>query len=263
MSFMSIHSFFQLPPYVLFVIIFSLIVLSNWLGYRYKKQRLEKHPGQVSESIGSIEGSILGVLGLLLGFTFSVAISKFEARRQLTVEEANNIGTAILRCDMYPDSIRSPLRANFKEYVESRIRYYEVGNDEHKIEEEIRKGEEISGRIWQKVAHYSKDPQYFVTSQQMVPILNEMIDIVTTRDAMRVSRVPTLTLWTLLLLLLMAAFLLGSDYKGHKRSTSLLIGYALVMTLTMNLINELNHPRQGLINLDAVEKKMEALRKLV
>jgi hypothetical protein len=55
----------------------------------------------------------------------------------------------------------------------------------------------------------------------MIPIVNEMIDLITTRDGMRISKVPPLILWTLLTFVLIAAFLLGSDYKGHKRNTSL------------------------------------------
>ena len=258
------HSFFfELPTYILFITIFSLVILANWLGYRYKKRQLKKYPGQIQEGMGSIEGSILGVMSLLLGFTFSLAVSKFEARRNLIVEEANFIGTAILRCDLYPDSLRTQLRKDFKEYVEARIAYYHVGKDEEKSDHEIEKAEEISSRIWKIVTVNANDVEYRIRSEKMISVLNEMIDVVTTRDAMRISRVPLLVLWTLLTLVLTAAFLLGSDYKGHKRNIVLLLGYALVMTLTMNLITELNHPREGLINLDGVEKKIENLRKLV
>ncbi len=258
------NSFFlTLPTPILFVVVFSLIILFNWLGYRYKKKQIQKHPGQVQESMGSIEGSILGVMSLLMGFTFSLAVTKFEARRHLIVEEANYIGTAILRCDLYPDSMRNPLRADFKEYVETRIAYYTAGLDEDKIYDEIKKAEEISGRIWKRVALHSQNLGYSIRSQQMIPVLNDMIDIVTERDAMRISKVPPFILATLLVLVLVAAFLLGSDYKGYKRNITLLIGYAVVMTLTLNLINELNHPRQGFINVNAVEQKIANLRELV
>lgn len=255
--------FFQLPTYLLFILIFSFILLANWLGYRFKRRQLEKYPGQVMEGMGSIEGSILGVMSLLLGFTFSLAVSKFEARRHVIVDEANTIGTAILRCDMYPDSIRIPLRKEFKDYIETRIAYYDAGNDEAIMGREIDKSEEISGRIWKKVTFHSMDPEFRIRSQQMIPTLNDMIDIVTTRDSLRISRVPELVLWTLVTLILTAAFLLGSDYKGKKRNIVLLLGYALAMTLTLNLITELNHPREGFINLDGVEQKINNLRKLV
>ena len=147
---MNASFFFQMPTLILASTIFFLIILCNWLGYRYKKWQVQKHPGEVPESMGSIEGSILGVMSLLLGFTFSVAVSKFETRRHLIVEEANEIGTAILRCDMYPDSIRNPLRADFKEYVETRIGYFNAGNDEDKISGEIKNAELISARIWKE-----------------------------------------------------------------------------------------------------------------
>lgn len=254
---------YLLPVYLVSVAIFVLILLFYWLGYKFKNWLIEKHPGKVPESIGAVEGSLLGILGLLLGFTFSLAMSKYETRRQLTVDEANKIGTAILRCDMYPDSIRNSFRADFKEYVETRIRYYAVGNDEKKIKNELIKAKEISGRIWKTAAIQSQDRENIVRSAQMIPGLNAMIDIVTTRDATRISAVPSLILWVLLTLVMMAAFVLGSDYTGKERNKVLILSYAIAMSLTMNLINELNRPRSGLINLDDVEKKMIELRELV
>jgi hypothetical protein len=236
-----------------------MIILANWSGFLYKKRELERYPGQIREGMGSMEGSILGLMSLLLGFTFSVAVSKFETRKNLIVEEVNIINTAILRCDMYPDSLRTPLRSDFEEYVKTRIAYYQAGNNEGISDREIQRAEEISAKIWQSITYHSNDLEFRIRSQQMIPVLNEMIDIVTTRDAMRISRIPPLIVWTLLILVLTAAFLLGSDYKGHKRNRMVLIGYAFVMTITLNLINELNHPREGLINLDGVEKKMDNL----
>lgn len=256
------NAFFQLPTYVLFVIIFFLILLFNHTGFRYKRNLIEKYPERVNENIGSMQGSMLGLMSLLLGFTFSVAMSKFETRRHLLVEEANTIGTAILRTDLYPDSLRLPLRAQFKDYLETRIAYYHAGNNEHKIEEILENSEKISTGIWKTVANHARDSIYRLRSQQMIPIVNAMIDIIASRDASRINKVPALVLWTLLILVLTAAFLLGSDYKGHKRNLMLLFGYALVMTLTLNLITELNHPREGFINLDGAEKKVEDLRKL-
>ena len=255
--------FFQMPSYFLVLMVFFLIILFNWLGFRYKKKLLHKYPGEISESLGAVEGSILGVLALLLGFTFSLALGKFETRREITVEEANDIGTAILRCDMYPDSVRNPLRADFKEYVEARLDYYKAGVDEKKISQSLVKATGISDRIWKRAALHSQETDKTVRSMQMIPALNNMIDIVTTRDASRISKVPPLILWILLVLVLTSAFILGSDYNGKRRNKILILGYAIVMTLTLNLINELNRPRRGLINLNAVEQKMIDLRELV
>src|SRR4051794_8552011 len=112
--------FFGFPTYILFVIIFFTIALFNWLGYRYKKSRIAKDSLLLQQNFGTIEGSMLGLMSLLMGFTFSVALSKLEEGRHLVVEEATTICTAILRCDMYPDSIRSHLRSDFSQYLETR-----------------------------------------------------------------------------------------------------------------------------------------------
>ena len=255
--------FDQIPIHFLTLIIFLLILLFNWFGFKFKKWHLEKYPGRVPEDLGAVEGSMLGVMALLLGFTFSIAISKFESRRQVTVEEANEIGTAILRSDMYPDSVRNPLRADFKEYIETRIAYYDVGSDEEKIKQELEKAAGISGRIWKRVALQAQNPSNVAITTQMIPAVNDMIDIVTTRDASRISRVPRLVLWVLLGLVLISAFVLGSDYNGKKRNRILIVSYALAMTITLNLIAELDRPREGLINLNAIEHKMTDLRELV
>ena len=255
--------FSEIPIYLLSAIIFFLILFFNWGGFKFKKWQLAKYPGLLPENLGSIEGSMLGAMALLLGFSFSIAISKFETRRQITVEEANDIGTAILRCDMYPDSVRNPLRADFKEYIETRIAYYAVGDDEEKIKQELIKAGEISSRIWKRVALEAQNPRNIAITAQMIPATNAMIDIVTTRDASRISRVPRLVLWALLVLVLISSFVLGSDYNGKKRNRVLVFSYALAMTITLDLITELDRPREGLINLNAIEQKMIDLRELV
>jgi hypothetical protein len=255
--------FFHIPIYLLSVLIFLLILLFNWAGFKFKKWQLEKYPDRVSENLGSVEGSMLGAMALLLGFTFSIAISKFETRRQITIDEANDIGTTIFRCDMYPDSVRNPLRADFKEYIETRITYYTVGNNEEKIKQELVKAGEISGRIWKRVARQAQNRDNIAVTAQMIPAVNAMIDIVTTRDASRISKVPRLVLFVLLALVLISSFVLGSDYNGKKRNKILIFSYALAMTITLDLITELDRPREGLINLDAIEQKMVDLRELV
>ena len=253
----------EIPIYLLSAIIFFLVLFFNWAGFKFKKWQLEKYPGLVPEDLGSVEGSMLGAMALLLGFTFSIAISKFETRRQITVEEANDIGTALLRCDMYPDSVRNPLRADFKEYIETRIAYYAVGDDEEKIKQELVKAGGISDRIWKRVALQAQNRENIAITAQMVPAVNAMIDIVTTRDTSRISRVPRLVLFVLLALVLISSFVLGSDYNGKKRNKILIFCYALAMTLTLDLITELDRPREGLINLNAIEQKMIDLRELV
>jgi FtsH-binding integral membrane protein len=258
---MDYFRLFDLHPYSLLPVVFSLIILFSWLGYRYKINRLKKHPEERLES-GKVHGAAISILSLLMGFTFSVAMAKFETQRRVITQEAAYIKTAILRCDMYPDSLRGLLRADLKEYVEARIAYYDT--DSEKSELERKKAEDISKRIWEKVVLQMQNSENVLRSGQMIPAVNNMIDIVVTRDGEKISKVPFLVLWVLLIFMIIDAFILGVeliDKKGRRKIVT--FTYALVMSLTLNLIIELHQTRTGLITLDAVQNQIINLRELL
>ena len=97
----------------------------------------------------------------------------------------------------------------------------------------------------------------------MVPALNAMIDIVTTRDAGRVAKVPPIILWVLLVLTMIAGFLTGYGEKGKPGSLVLIIGFAAMTTVTVFLILELDRPRRGILNLNTAQQKIIELRALL
>jgi len=109
-----------IPALYLAVPYFLLLVFFNWLGFLYKKRQVRKFPDIGSSGLGTAEGSLLGLMALLLSFAFGISATKYEIRRQIIVEGANNIGTGILRCDLYPDSAEQQminLRTNFIEHL--------------------------------------------------------------------------------------------------------------------------------------------------
>ena len=150
--------FFQLAPSFMMIIIFSLIILFIWFGYSFNKIRTTKYPEVLKQTPGAIEGSVVGIMSLLLGFTFSFVVSRYEARRQLIVDEMVSVNTAIFRSDLFPDSTRKLLHADFKEYLEARKDYFDKGGDETRVIEELEKSKEIAGRIWERVMVDSYNP---------------------------------------------------------------------------------------------------------
>jgi len=96
-----VNIFFQIPVWMIAIVIFFLILFTNWLGFNYRKRLSEKKPENIPENLGTLEGSLLGLLALMLAFSFGMGATKFESRRSLAVHEANAIGAAILRLDMY------------------------------------------------------------------------------------------------------------------------------------------------------------------
>ena len=257
---MENYIFYQVPAIYLAIPFFLLMIVFNWLGFTVKKNHIKKFPDTDRSGLGPTEASLLGLMALLLSFSFGMSASKFDTRRQVIVLEANDIGTAMLRTDLYPDSIRDQFRNDFKNYLDARIAYYNVGDDFKKIETELIKSDSISGRIWQRAAAFSHNPGALIPTAQMVPALNAMIDIVTTREAGRKNLVPRLILIILTLLTWMSSFLAGYGSKGDERSKVLVITFALMTTLALYLVIELDRPRQGLINLNSTEKLLIDMR---
>jgi len=255
--------FFAFPAWVMAIIVFVLILSANALGFNYRRRLLEKHPDDVPESLGTLEGSLLGLMALMLAFSFGMGATKFESRRTLAVKEANAIGAAILRTNMYPDSIRHLFLADFDIYIDKRMDYYQANYHTEDRDAAIRAADEISLRMFKRATALSHDPANLVSSQQMVPILNEMIDLVVERDAMRAARIPTLILVMLLLLTMVSAFMSGYSHKAKKRNLVMILAFTLMTTFTLYIVMELDRPQRGLITIDYAQQKIIDLKKLV
>src|SRR5690349_7738050 len=93
----------------------------RWLG----KRVIAKHGGEIPPSVGSLEAAVFAILGLLIAFTFSGALTRFDVRRAQAVDEANAIGTAYLRIALLPASAQPKLRETMRNYVDARIATYQ------------------------------------------------------------------------------------------------------------------------------------------
>ncbi len=257
---MNFSILITLPAYLVAFLLFIAMVIAAWLGNIFAKARIKKNPEIFTEGIGSLEGALLGLVALLLAFTFSMSALRYDERRHNIVEEANAIGTAILRTDLYPDSIRAEFRKDFKQYVEYRISYYEAGADVNKITDALNKGNATARKIWDRAANLGKDPVYFVSTHQMIPALNDMIDIVTTRLSGGLARVPDSIAWLLFLLCVVGSFVVGYGYKGKKLDWIVVVGFCLMISLTIYLILDLDRSRRGLINMDTANQRIVELR---
>jgi len=258
--YMQPNQFELIPAFFLAIPFLFLLIFVNYIGYRFKNKHIRKFPGTEHVGIGPTEGSLLGLTALLLSFTFGMASTKFELRRQLIVSESNDIETTLLRCDMYPDSVRNLLRPDFKNYLETRIEYYSAKDNEERIKNSLVRSDSISDLIWKRVAALSHDPNNRIATEQMIPSLNAMIDIVTTRESARNAVVPRMILVVLCILILTSAFLSGYGSKNLERNKVLVIAFAFITTLALYLVIDLDKPRQGFVNLNSTEQLLVGLR---
>ncbi len=247
------------PTFLIVIILFATIIILYLLGFYTRQRIIKKNPDRAAIDLGAINGTLLGLLGLLLAFTFSMASSRFDTRRQLVIEEANDIGTVILRTDVYPDSMRQLLRGYLKEYVNERIAFYNAGMDIENVVTHYRKANATSSKTWAAVANYAKQDDITTRTSEIIPALNAMIDITTTRRAAGEATIPDSIMYFLFILCFCSAFLLGYDNK-HKIDWIVVIGFAIMLSATVFTIVDLDRPRSGLINMDVPNQKMVELR---
>ncbi|PYS88917.1 MAG: hypothetical protein DMF62_08540 [Acidobacteria bacterium] len=237
------------------VALFLAMLLAYWIGLTLAGRKPRS-------KIGPVESAVLGLLALLLAFTFGNSSSRYDLRRHIIVEEANDIGTAILRSDLYPEEERQGFRADFKEYVEARIAFFEAGMDPEKNVEALHRADEIFKRLWARAARLAQDRDNLIPSNQMVPALNAMIDIVTTRNEGSLSTVPDSIIWMLFALCWINSFIIGFEHSEGGKWRPGVIVFILAITIAVFIILDLDRPRRGLITLEPVNQNIVALRKM-
>src|SRR5262245_1424027 len=235
----------------IFASMLLMLLIGQWLG----RLSLSKARDEVRSRLTGVEAAVFGLMGLMIAFTFSGAASRYELRRQLTVDEANSIGKAYLRLVLLPLEAQPTLREKFRQYVPARMAAYQViqGSEASDAHEAIAMA--LQKEIWAGVLAALKEapPQATVV---MLPALNQMIDLTTTRAIVARSHTPMLVFAFLLALGLACSLLAGFVLADTKTSNVRLhvATFAVVVTLTIYMIFDLDYPRFGLIRLDFVDK---------
>ena len=242
--------------------LFVGMVLLLELGRRIGVRRIANDPEGAQAGTGAVDGAVFALLGLLIAFTFSGAATRFDERRNLIVQETNDIGTAYLRLDLLPASAQPALRDLFRRYLDSRLEVYRKLPDIEAARSELVRSNQLQGEIWsQAVAAGRMSEAPPAANMLLLPALNQMIDITTTRT-MAAQVHPPMVIFVLLFgLALVAALLAGYGMAGGKtRSWIHMIGFAATMALAVNIIIDIEYPRLGLIRVDAFDQALVELR---
>ena len=230
-------------------------------GRRIGIRRLNQDPEGARLGLGVVEGAVFSLLGLLIAFTFSGAATRFDARRQLVAEEANDIGTAWLRIDLLPPGPAAELRGLFRQYLDSRIESYREISDRAAAETELARSVKLQGEIWSAAVTASRDSGSQPSQMLLLPALNQMIDITTTRTEALRMHPPPVIFAMLSVLSLAASLLAGYGMAGGKsRSWLHMIGFAAVVATTVYVITDIEHPRLGLIRVNGADRVLLQLR---
>ena len=234
----------RFPLWSLFPITIGIALLFVEAGRRLAGYRLHRAAEEKESPVGGMVGATLGLLAFMLAFTFGLASTRFEARRQILLQEANAIGTCYLRAAMLPEPMRTEARNLLREYVDVRLQAVKPGQ----LEQGMAKSDELLNRLW-AVAVTTAEKERNVITSLFIQSLNQVIDLHSTRVMAGVrSRVPGI-IWIVLYLLLILAMLMLGYQSGLAKSRRSIAVLALVIGFSsvFYLIADLDRPGQGLL----------------
>ena len=237
----------QLP---LGAFLLALLLLANEVGYRIGRWRAVTRLEATESNLGMLTTGMLGLLAFTLGLTISIAESRYEARRDLVVTEANAIGTAWLRAGLVRGAEGTEIRRELEEYTRLRLDYTRAGPDLDAEAALNAATNAAQGRIWALAqAATLRDPTPVMAG--LVVALNETFDAALSQRFAFESRAPAHILWLLLAGAVLSVGAIGVQLGlGPQRHLVLSVLLMTMWTGGMLLIVDLNRPRQGNILVD-------------
>jgi len=243
-------------------LLFGGMLLLFEVGRRAGVRRMAKDADASVEGIGVMDGAVFGLLGLLLAFSFSGAGGRFDVRRQLILEETNDIGTAYLRVDLLPVGAQLAMREKFRQYLDARLATYQNPADISATREAAARSIKLQGEIWTEAVTATRAQDAHPDAAKLVlPALNSMIDITTTRTMVTQVHPPIVVFVMLAAMALVSSLLAGNGIaKGKLRNWVHILCFAAAISVSFYVILDLEYPRLGWIRVDAFDQALVDLR---
>ncbi len=229
------------------------LLLSMWLiiefGYRIGAPVQEQVSEDYKSHVNSITGSLLGILALLLGFTFSLSLQRYDSRCEAVVQEANAIGTTYLRSFLLPESVRGSVKEMLLKYVDLRVRTGEINLTEHELQRSYALDTgRMQAKLWDLAVQAAELDPSPVRTGLFIQALNDLNDNYSQRDAEMDRHVPELVLGLLYVTFVMTGMVVGyaTGLSGYRASFVTHILSVLIVILVF-IILDLDRPHRGLI----------------
>lgn len=242
-------------PRLIFLISFLMLWLAAWVGGRMGQRSRLEEDSRTDFSV--VQGATLTLLGLIIGFSFSMAIGRYDQRKMYEEAEANAIGTEYSRADLLPAPMAGQVRELLRRYTDLRISFY-VTRDQDELKKIDTETAAVQGELWAAVARSA--------AAQPTPVvalaaggMNNVIDAQGYTQAAWWNRIPEAAWELMFLIALFANWMLG--YGARRIHWKLLIVLPLVVSISFFLISDIDSPRRGMIrvhpqNLESVRDRL-------
>jgi hypothetical protein len=233
----------------MFLIPFLVVLIPIIMGQRYGIWRTRKSPDLQNASVGSVVGAAFGLLAFMLAFTFQIAAGRYDARKELLLDEVTNIRTTWLRAGVVPEPIRSDTRRLLVEYVNLRV---DLANDPLKLSSTMERSQQILNAFWKSVEILAEQDNSSEMYSLFATSVNDLVDNYNHRVTMSLEyRIPNAILGVLFIIAFLSMIALGYQFgisgRGSFRINLLL---AIVFAMVMFLILALDRPETGIAKLN-------------
>lgn len=211
------------------------------LRQRFPKIVMDEHAGP----FGAVQAAVLALPGLLLGFSFSMGVGRYDSRKNAEIGEANAIGTAFERTGSMPGDVAERQRALLRRYTEERIRFYEAGRDWAAVANAAQDASGVQTQMVAEAEHSMGDGKRDAVANGCLGALTGMGDAAEIRQAALENGIPTMAWFLLITVSVFASFLVGLGMV--RRHGLLLVILPVVVAASLTLIRDLDTPRGGLI----------------
>ena len=224
------------------VIILAASEIGRWLGVRARNR------GEGDDDISTLESAVLGLLALMIGFTFAMSLARFDTRRDAVLNEANAIGTTALRARLLPAPHNTDALKILKEYVLVRLDIAQRASSPEELNAAVARSNALQEALWQLAKTVAAKDPAVVPSGLFIQTLNEMIDDQGKRLAALRSKVPNIVLIALYGAAAVAGAFAGYASGLRSRSSRIPVYVTiLLVSAVILLIQDLDRPRAGFI----------------
>ena len=229
---------------VTLILLITAVEIGYWIGLWANVEMTQPMKSQIS----TIQSAILTIFTFLLGFTFAMALSRFDNRKQMVVKESNAIGTAVLRSQLLPENQREKMNQLFKEYVKVEFSITSRANIPEDEKKELNQDtKRLQKLMWAEAFDATESNPLSVPAGLFATSINQLIDVKTERDIAISNHVPEIVLLGLLLFAALAIGILGYGNglaATHARYPAIIL--CIVITISFILIIDLDRPNRGL-----------------
>jgi hypothetical protein len=247
------------------IALFIILLGGMFTGFLLGKNAAQHGEQETGAADSAVKGAVAGLSALLLAFSFSLAAGRYDQRNTLTVREANAIRNIWFRADLQEEPTGERIQQLLRDYLDVRLKYLGTAFDRAQIAASAAASQQLQQQIWQIISQQSRLNGQPGNLSAVVPAVSEMMDAGAATEAAYSNTVPAIVLILLFGAIIFTGLLVGHSFgRAGRRHVLTAMVFALLVTLVVSVILDLDRPRRGVIreNLGPFENLRETVRPL-